>query len=590
MVGFSRYYSLMSGLVLTVGVSLTIGLAGLVREWEISQRQTSFNRQIDNLTLAIQRSLNRYSDILSFLNDYHRVSSPHRQDFTVLTARILKTYAGIQAMEWAPLVMAKDRPKFETQVRAEGYGSFQITELNSRRQLVRAGSRPYYTPVTYLEPWAGNEVAFGYDLNSNLTRATAMNQARDTGQITATGRIRLVQERRDQFGFLMFSPVYSPLPGDSASPIPTTRSERRYQLRGFFLGVFRLSDLVEGSLRGLQHEIDFALYDRSAPPTDQFLGQYRANWQRFSLQPTPSPAGAPTGPRDRLFCPSLESCTRRITVGQRQWAMVFTPSVNYGLEPRYGFIGVLLVGFVLTGSLLLLLHTLQSQLQRTQALSEMKTRFFSMASHELRTPLGTILLSAESLQLSGDPLSPHQRQIVQRIQTTTKRLGQQLNDLLMLTRAEAGRLDLHRELFDLEPFCRDLVEDVALTYRRPLEFKGDGSCCRAFLDRGLLRSLLTNLLINAIKYSPDQSPIQLRLSCTNGQATWQVEDQGQGIPVEDQSRIKEPFYRASNVGDRDGTGLGLAVVNTCVTLHGGDWQVFSQVGQGTLVTVRLPLE
>jgi signal transduction histidine kinase len=493
-------------------------------------------------------------------------------------------------MEWAPLVTADDRPKFEAQVRAEGYPSFRITELNPQGQLVRAGARPYHTPVTYLEPWGGNEVAFGYDLNSNLTRATAMNQARDTGQITATGRIRLVQERRDQFGFLMFSPVYSPLPGDSSSPIPTTRSERRYQLQGFFLGVFRLSDLVEGSLRGLQHEIDFALYDRSAPPSDQFLGQYRANWQRFSLQAIPSPAGAPTGPQDRLFCPSLEACTRRITVGQRQWAVVFTPSVNYGLEPRYGLIGVLLVGVVLTGSLLLLLHTLQSQLQRTQTLSDMKTRFFSMASHELRTPLGTILLSAESLQLSDHPLSPHQRQIVQRIQTTAKRLGQQLNDLLMLTRAEAGRLDLHRELFDLEPFCRDLVEDVALAYRRPLEFKGDGSCCRAFLDRGLLRSLLTNLLINAIKYSPDSSPIQLRLSCAQGQATWQVQDQGQGIPAEDQPRIMEPFYRASNVGDREGTGLGLAVVNTCVTLHGGDWQIFSEAGQGTLVTVRLPLE
>ena len=207
MVGFSRYYSLMSGLVLTAGVSLTIGLAGLVREWETSQRQTSFNRQIDNLTLAIQRSLNRYSDILSFLNDYHRVSPPHRQDFTVLTARVLKTYPGIQAMEWAPLVTADDRPKFEAQVRAEGYPSFRITELNPQGQLVRAGARPYHTPVTYLEPWGGNEVAFGYDLNSNLTRATAMNQARDTGQITATGRIRLVQERRDQFGFLMFSPV-----------------------------------------------------------------------------------------------------------------------------------------------------------------------------------------------------------------------------------------------------------------------------------------------------------------------------------------------------------------------------------------------
>lgn len=589
MVGFSRYYSLMSGLVLTAGIILTAGLADLVRESEQTQRQASFNRQIDNLTLAVQRSLNRYSDILAFLNDYHRVRQPQRQDFTLLTARVLKTYPGIQAMEWAPLVAGADRPKFEAQVRAEGYPGFQITELNPQRQLIRAGSRPYHTPVTYVEPWASNEIALGYDLNSNLTRATAMDQARDTGQITATGRVRLVQERRDQFGFLMFSPVYSSLPGDR-SPLPTTRSQRRQQLRGFFLGVFRLSDLVEGSLRGLQYEIDFALYDRSAPSSDQFLGQYRANWQRFSIQANPSAAGLPTSPRDRLFCPTVEACTRRLTVGQRQWTMVFTPSVNYDLEPRYGFIGVLLVGFVLTGSLLLLLHTLQGQLRRTQALSAMKTRFFSMASHELRTPLGTILLSAESLQLSGDPLSPHQRQIIQRIQTTTKRLGQQLNDLLMLTRAEAGRLDLHRELFDLEPFCRDLVEEIALTYRRPIEFDSTCSTSRAFLDRGLLRSLLTNLLINAIKYSPDQSPIQLRLSCAQGQATWQVEDQGQGIPAEDQARVREPFYRASNVGDREGTGLGLAVVNTCVTLHGGDWQILSQVGQGTLITVHLPLE
>ncbi|MFZ4640492.1 MAG: CHASE domain-containing sensor histidine kinase [Nodosilinea sp.] len=581
-----RYYPIIFALVLLTGVGLSVALARFATNWEESQRQASFNRQIDNLTLAIQRSLNRYSDILSFLNDYHRVSPPHRQDFTILTARVLKTYPGIQAMEWAPLVVAKDRPKFEAQVRAEGYKSFQITELNPQRQLVWAGDRPYHTPVTYVEPWAGNEIALGYDLNSNLTRATAMNQARDTGQITATGRIRLVQERRDQFGFLMFSPVYGSLPEDPA-PIPTTRSERRQQLRGFFLGVFRLSDLVEGSLQGLQYEIDFTLYDRSAPLTDQFLGQYRANWQRFSLQSTPSPL---TGPRGRLVCPSAEACTRRISVGQRQWAMVFTPSVNYDLEPRYGFIGVLLVGFVLTGSLLLLLHTLQGQLQRTQALSDMKTQFFSMASHELRTPLGTILLSAESLQLSDEGLSSHQRQIIQRIQTTTKRLGQQLNDLLMLTRAEAGRLDLHCELFDLEPFCRDLVDEIALTYRRPIEFDSTCSTSRAFLDRALLRSLLTNLLINAIKYSPDPSPIQLRLSCTNGQATWQVKDQGQGIPAEDQTRIKEPFYRASNVGDRQGTGLGLAVVNTCVTLHGGDWQILSEVGQGTLVTVRLPLE
>ncbi|MBI4781013.1 MAG: CHASE domain-containing protein [Oscillatoriophycideae cyanobacterium NC_groundwater_1537_Pr4_S-0.65um_50_18] len=570
------------GLTLSVGIGLTVLATALVSRWEVSNRQYRFQRQIENLATALQRSLNRYSDLLAFLGDYYAAeqSPVNRPTFASFVGRSLQTYSGIQALEWAPLVQQTDRLAYEQKVQSEGYSGFKITELGGDGSLIRAAQRPYYVPVTYVEPFLRNESALGYDLHSNVTRATAIAQARDTGDITATGRIRLVQENRDQFGFLMFLPVYQ---NHQTPALPTLRRQR---FNGVLLGVFRVSDVVEESLQGLQYEIDFTLYDRSADRTEQFLGRYNAERKQVTTLKSKLP---PIWIKSTV-CPSPEDCHQTLSVGQRQWSIAFSPSSQYAVDNQYGAIATLVTGLLLTIGLVMVLHQLNRELEQTQSLSNLRFRFFSMASHELRTPLSTILLSSESLQLNHDRLTEAQKQTnIQRIHLTAKRMSQQIADLLTLTRSEVGKLEFHPELLELESLCQQILEEVQLEASQPIQFASTGPT-KAFLDKNLLRSLLTNLLSNAAKYSPPDVPIQFSLRCDSNLAIFQVSDRGLGIPTAEQSRLCEPFYRGSNVGEVAGTGLGLAVVKACVELHQGHWAIESQVGEGTTVTVQLPLE
>jgi CHASE1-domain containing sensor protein len=192
-----------------LGLGLSLGATWLVAQWEATRRQIQFQQQIENLSTALQRSLNRYTDVLTFLHDYYRVAAEpvSRQDFAEFVSRSLVSYPGIQALEWAPLVRAGDRAVFEAGVQAEGYPGFTITELSPTGQLQRAGERAEYVPVTYVAPFLTNEAALGYDLASSATRAAAIDPARITGRIMVTERIRLVQEQRDQFGFLVVLPL-----------------------------------------------------------------------------------------------------------------------------------------------------------------------------------------------------------------------------------------------------------------------------------------------------------------------------------------------------------------------------------------------
>ena len=238
-----------------IGLGLSVTATILTYRWEISRQQSQFQQQIENLTTALQRSLNRYTSVLLFLGDYYTVNQGQieRQDFDEFAARSLVDYPGIQALEWAPLVKLSDRTAYEQSIQAQGHSAFQITELGSNSRLVRARDRPFYVPVTYIAPFIGNEDAFGFDINSSPARVAAIEPARDSGEIQATGRIRLVQEKRNQYGFLMLLPRYQ------TSTLPDSVAARRSQFDGVLIGVFRLSDVVEEALQGLSFDIDFEL-------------------------------------------------------------------------------------------------------------------------------------------------------------------------------------------------------------------------------------------------------------------------------------------------------------------------------------------
>ncbi len=256
----------------------------------------------------------------------------------------------------------------------------------------------------------------------------------------------------------------------------------------------------------------------------------------------------------------------------------------------------------------------KSEAQREKLLQQkeqdaLKLQFFSMASHEFRTPLSVILGSSQLL-LTSDQSGDRDkvRKNTLRIQSSAKAMTQLLNDILTLARAEAGSLICQSDRLELTSFCLNLVEDIDLAnaHRHVIQFISRSSQQYANLDEKLLYLILSNLLLNAIKYSPIQSEIQLILedqfddasqsngitdSVTGGIAggiTFKVKDQGQGISPTDIPHLYTPFYRGQNVGAIAGTGLGLAVVKTCVDLHHGTIIVESNPIQGTTFTFCIP--
>lgn len=235
---------------------------------------------------------------------------------------------------------------------------------------------------------------------------------------------------------------------------------------------------------------------------------------------------------------------------------------------------------------------IRNALVKEKELVELKSRFVSMTSHEFRNPLTTIMGSAELLEHYSHKWSDEKkRSHIHRIQATVKQMTQLLNDLLLIGKAEAGKVEFNPAPLDLEQFCLNLVEElqVGVISEHTITFVSQCRCLEACMDEKLLRHIFSNLLSNAIKYSPAGGTVRFELACQEGEAIFQIQDEGIGIPPEDQQRLFESFHRATNVGQIEGTGLGLAIVKKSVDLHDGKIAMNSEVGAGTTFTVKLPV-
>jgi PAS domain S-box-containing protein len=234
---------------------------------------------------------------------------------------------------------------------------------------------------------------------------------------------------------------------------------------------------------------------------------------------------------------------------------------------------------------------LNMALEKERDLRALKNRFMSMISHDLRTPLAAIRLANSMLKTYGNRATEEEkRESYETIETQVEYLAELINDIITISRADFSGIELERERVELETYLRDIIEEVQLAYRKPvIQFSGPNRRVEVFIDKKLMRRAITNLLTNAIKYSPDGTPVAVTLRCENQEAVIDIADQGIGIPEADMERLFEPFHRASNTGKIQGTGLGLAITKQFVEQHNGTVSVASQVGRGTTFTVRLPL-
>src|SRR5688572_23764117 len=235
---------------------------------------------------------------------------------------------------------------------------------------------------------------------------------------------------------------------------------------------------------------------------------------------------------------------------------------------------------------------LLKSLAREKELSALKSNFVSMVSHEFRTPLGIIMSSSDTLESYFENLGKEERiEQLESIKKNTRRMADLMEEVLLLSRVEAGRLSLDAQPIDLRTFSRRLVDEVlSATHRRcPIELTVDGSDDETYADERLLRHILNNLLSNAVKYSPEGVPIQFNMQRRATGVRFEVIDHGIGIPEQDQKWLFNAFQRGRNVGQIPGTGLGLVIVKRCVELHRGTIQIESAVGRGTKVGVEVPV-
>jgi signal transduction histidine kinase len=232
------------------------------------------------------------------------------------------------------------------------------------------------------------------------------------------------------------------------------------------------------------------------------------------------------------------------------------------------------------------------ELAKAQEMNKLKNEFVSMISHDFRNPLNTILLSAGLLEDSSDYLTKEQQMsYFGMIRTAIRDMDQLLTEVLLIGKADSGRLKCQLDPINLQAFCERIVETLRLnaTPNQELIFTTQGDLNQGLWDGNILRHILNNLLGNALKYSPQGGIVSFELIAQGDRMVFRIQDQGIGIPQEELEKLFKPFYRASNVDKIAGTGLGLAIVHRCVEALGGEISVTSQVGTGTEFVLSLPI-
>ncbi|ARS36442.1 hybrid sensor histidine kinase/response regulator [Pontibacter actiniarum] len=230
-------------------------------------------------------------------------------------------------------------------------------------------------------------------------------------------------------------------------------------------------------------------------------------------------------------------------------------------------------------------------LQKEKELHELKSRFVTIASHEFRTPLSTVLSSASLISKYKTEADDEKRQKhVERIKSSVSNLTNILNDFLSISKAEEGKIYNVPTTFNLKAFAKEVVEEMQgyLKAGQQIAYQHEGEERTVNIDKQLLKNILLNLLSNGSKYSAEGKTIRFTTSIANGAALVAVQDQGIGIPKADQAHLFTPFFRAQNVTNIQGTGLGLNIVKKYVEVMDGKLEYQSELGEGTTFTITIP--
>lgn len=238
---------------------------------------------------------------------------------------------------------------------------------------------------------------------------------------------------------------------------------------------------------------------------------------------------------------------------------------------------------------------LQTALEKQKQLNGLKTNLMSMISHEFRTPLTLIMSSSEIIEKYNEGLTEQEKErFFKHIYNGVNKMIGMLDNILILGRTESEYLVLQTTKFNLDELCLNVIKETEISFsmKSGIKFENNSGLNYIILDEKLIRQILANLLSNAIKYSArrkQDKKVKLEITADCEYLSFIIVDNGVGLPVEEQSKLFEPFYRGSNTQGIPGNGLGLAIVKRAVELHSGIIKFRSIDGIGTAFTVKIPI-
>lgn len=453
-----------------------------------------------------------------------------------------------------------------------------------------SGKRDFYTSIIALIPedWR-NKRAIGYDMYSDPVRREAMKKAKDEDRIIMTGKVVLVQEKKDELfpGFLIYLPHFH------NEMKKETLEDRRRAIVGYVYSPFRAPELFKAIISELPINLNVEIYDGKEVKEEAML---------FN-----------SSNADFKDAKAHLRTTEQVEINGRTW------TIRFSALPKFDASSSLLKDLLIfvTGVLLSLLITWIFLISRKQTLAVMmmaeekenllrkekehvaaRDDFLSIASHELKTPLTSLKLQSQVMMRSikrkdPDALS-HEKvtALIKQIDTQTTRLTRLVDDMLDISRIRTGRLKMEMEDVDVCELVHDVIERLMPQFQKVIGEGPEVSICQnitAKWDRFRIEQVLTNLLTNAIRYG-DGKPVKINVEKLNDQISISVSDQGIGIAPENIEKIFDRFERAGmSASEVSGLGLGLFITKQIVKAHHGDITVESTPGKGSTFKVTLPI-
>lgn len=565
-----RLLSFLPLLILIPGMIASTMIASNIRDQNAEEYSLAQRQQTAGIKYHLQSRFSGYDELLragATIFDLNGDVSREEWNKFYNNMDVSDRYPALLGLGYTKCLQPDEVHAHNEAMRAEG-----ITDYTVHPDIPRSE----YTAITYLEPNSSvNQRALGYDMFSDPTRRKAMETARDENRISMSAPTALVQDsdkpQNQRYpGVLLYYPVY-----DTPTP-PGDVAGRRAHLRGYTYAAIRPHDV-------------FMLYakDHAAVRGDG----------RVKLTDATDSSPIAFTRSDRAVDTTYDEA---FPINRRLWHISLAGRdtlINRYINPLVWFgLGVLLT-ISLTAAFYYLLQKRFREVHETydRQIQQTKNELLALASHQLRTPAsGVKQYLGMMVQGFVGTLTADQQEIAEKAYAANERQLEIINQLLYVSKADAGQLHIDHKKIDLPAIVHHTIgdtaaaakaKDIIVTYDGPKKLP-------LIADSRYIGMIIDNLLTNAIKYSNRSSEVHISLSEASGTAQLAIKDSGVGIAAADIEKLFSKFSRIDNPLSRSegGSGLGLFLSRQLAIAHGGDITVQSETDKGSAFTFRVPID